>query len=349
MLLGDLLSGRETLNKAFVAHIIAATPEGPRGHRTLSYELANSLDNLMLLCHRCHTLIDDEDEKGHPVERLRAMKQTHERRVAMVTGIAPDQSTTILMYAARIGENDCLIAPRLAKQAVLPERYPSEEPISLELVRCDYRDSDPEYWTFQVDNLRRQFDRKVASRIQEGGIGHVSTFAVGPQPLLIELGRLLSDIAYVDVLPLAREPKGWGWREEGQPIRFHEAKRAGTGPVALKLGISAAIADSRIERVLGDDATIYAINAELPGNDILCHKASLAAFRDRARAMLARIAHENPAAEAIHVFPAVPVAMAVELGRVWMPKADLPLLIYDEDRDRGGFQLRHRLGASFAR
>ena len=34
----------------------------------------------------------------------------------------------------------------------------------------------------------------------------------------------------------------------------------------------------------------------------------------------------------LHVFPAMPVAAAVETGRVWMPKADLPLLIYDQNR-----------------
>ncbi len=32
----------------------------------------------------------------------------------------------------------------------------------------------------------------------------------------------------------------------------------------------------------------------------------------------------------IHVFPAVPASVAVEIGRVRMPKADLPLLVYDQ-------------------
>jgi SMODS-associated and fused to various effectors sensor domain len=32
----------------------------------------------------------------------------------------------------------------------------------------------------------------------------------------------------------------------------------------------------------------------------------------------------------IHVFPALPVSAAIEAGRVWMPEADLPLVIYDE-------------------
>jgi len=39
----------------------------------------------------------------------------------------------------------------------------------------------------------------------------------------------------------------------------------------------------------------------------------------------------------LHVFPAMPVSLAVELGRVRMPKADMPWLVYDQVNARGGF------------
>jgi hypothetical protein len=58
-------------------------------------------------------------------------------------------------------------------------------------------------------------------------------------------------------------------------------------------------------------------------------------FRKLARTALAAIKAANPTCGAIHVFPAVPVSIAVELGRVWMPKADLPLIVYDETPGRG--------------
>jgi hypothetical protein len=37
----------------------------------------------------------------------------------------------------------------------------------------------------------------------------------------------------------------------------------------------------------------------------------------------------------IHLFPALPVSAAVEFGRVWMPKADLPFTVYEQCRTRG--------------
>lgn len=37
----------------------------------------------------------------------------------------------------------------------------------------------------------------------------------------------------------------------------------------------------------------------------------------------------------LHVFPALPASLAVEVGRVWMPKSDLSLRLYDNHRSHG--------------
>jgi allophanate hydrolase subunit 2 len=34
----------------------------------------------------------------------------------------------------------------------------------------------------------------------------------------------------------------------------------------------------------------------------------------------------------------MPVATAIEMGRVWMPKADMPMHLYDENTSIGGFR-----------
>ena len=39
----------------------------------------------------------------------------------------------------------------------------------------------------------------------------------------------------------------------------------------------------------------------------------------------------------LNIFPAMPVSLAVQLGRVWMPKADLSMTIFDQNRELGGF------------
>ena len=344
-LLGDLISGKESLNKAFIAHIVAAAPDGPRGDPELSHTLANDISNLMLLCHAHHKLIDDEETSpDHPASRLLEMKRRHEDRIAVVTAIEVSRGTHLLHYAARIGEHDCPISLEATRAAVLPDRYPLDRPISLEVVDSSYEDHEQAYWVHQVETLRRQFAVRVGERLALGEVRHVSLFALAPQPLLMELGRLVSDIADVDVRQLAREPKGWSWRPDGDEIDFHfAASDRGGEEVALVLGVSATISDERIGRVL-PGAPIWRIGAALPGNDVLARESCLAKFRMLVRRAFAEISECHGPDARIHIFPALPVSMAVEVGRVWMPKADPPLVIYDERRDRGGFVARLQFG-----
>lgn len=348
-LIGDMISGNQRLNKSLIAHIVAAKPGGPRGDPVRSIELVDSIENLMLLCHEHHHLIDDEDEAGHPEIRLREMKIAHEARIRMLTGIAPALGSHVLHFAGRIGAHDCLVTCDHSNAALLPDRYPLERsPIRLEILGTDYRDHEPAYWTLQIETLRRQFERLAADRLRTGDIKHLSVFAIGPQPLLIELGRLLSDIADVDVYQRSREPVAWTWRDDGEVIDFTvERPIEPTGKVvALSLGVSAKIDPQRIVDVLGPDVPIWTIRAGRPGNDILRRRSCLARFRELLRAAYRDIRLVHGSDAVIHLFPATPVAMAVEIGRVWMPKADPSLVIYDEHRELGGFVARLEIGSA---
>jgi hypothetical protein len=40
------------------------------------------------------------------------------------------------------------------------------------------------------------------------------------------------------------------------------------------------------------------------------------------------------------------VSAAVEVGRVWMPKADLPLVVFDQNRTLQGFVRALEIGSS---
>lgn len=346
-LLGDLLTGKDELNDGYVAHIVADSVGGPRGDPVLSPKLSDDVANLMLLCNVHHRLIDALKTRGeYPVERLMAMKAAHEDRIALVTDILPDRASHVLLFGARIGEHDCPARFDLAKTAMLPDRYPAErQAIALDIARSDYADHEEAYWTLQVETLRRQFSRKVRDRVADGDVRHLSVFALAPQPLLIELGRLLSDITAVTVHQLHREPQGWDWRDARPPIEvsLHAAEQMGQ-EVALILDLSATVTPDRVHRVLGPDAPVWRVTTPAPGNDVMHRRDDLAAFRRVMRQAFDAIKARHGQEARIHVFPALPVSAAVEVGRVWMPKADLPLVIYDENRARGGFEPRLTIG-----
>jgi hypothetical protein len=74
------------------AHIVAAEPDGPRGNASYPEEFLNSYENLILLCPNHHTEIDKEENlKLYSVEKLKQIKQDHEKWVA--TNLSQQENT----------------------------------------------------------------------------------------------------------------------------------------------------------------------------------------------------------------------------------------------------------------
>lgn len=339
-LIGELLSGHEDKMFGFVAHIVADAPGGARGDPVLSPNLARDIGNLMLICADHHRLIDDEAPDDHPVDMLLDMKAEHENRLRLAGSIIPDRASHVIRFGANIGHNEALLSTKEIHASMAPDHYPASfQTIDLELIGSTLADHEPSYWVLQQMNLQRQFNDKVRGRIERQDIRHVSVFGLAPQPLLIELGRQIGDILPAAVHQRFREPSTWQWQLDQPRIHF-EVRRASAGPnnVALVLALSATVQDERITSVLGADTAIWSVTALAPHNDILRDKADLAVFRGLLRRVLDEIKATHGENAVINVFPALPVAAAVEVGRIWMPKADLPMRIFDQNRRVGGFR-----------
>jgi hypothetical protein len=178
----------------------------------------------------------------------------------------------------------------------------------------------------------------VRPRLANGTIEHLSVFAFAPQPLAILLGFLLSDIPTAEVYQLHREPPDWRWQDHPAGFGYVvDEPQAIFGPPALVLALSATITDDRVISVLRDGATIWRVTIPDPHNDFLKSRQQLRQFRERMRLLMDQIKARHGEDAVLHVFPAVPLAIAVEMGRIIMPKADLPLRLYDQNRRIGGF------------
>lgn len=337
-LVGDLIAGRRDGLYGFIAHIVADSVEGPRGDLIRSPLLAKDLSNLMLMCGRHHKLIDLDAAVDHPEDLLLAMKAAHESRITLVAGIDEERSSHVLRFCSNIGQNEALVSKQSIFSAMAPDRFPeSDQTIDLELLNFAMTDGEQAYWTTQAENLRRQFAVKVSGRIERQEIRHISVFALAPQPLLIELGRLLCDIVPAITHQRHREPSSWRWARDREPVTYSMSEPAGRqeGPVVLKLGVSGTVTDDRIRAVLGGEVAIWSLTADDPGNDIVRCPDDQASYRRLLRGLFDRIKARHGTDHDLHVFPAVPASIAVETGRIWMPKADLPMLVYDQQPGRG--------------
>jgi hypothetical protein len=328
------------MNFGDVAHIIGDRYDGPRGHTELSTAYCADISNLMLMCQKHHRMIDQILEM-YPDDLLRQMKRNHEERMELLTEIKPDKTSHVLIFKCQVGSVSPKIDFRDAWSAMFPEWYPtSRMPIELGMENCAYEDYEEQYWQIHSTNLERQFSEKIkpiVTRREERN--HLSVFAFAPQPLLIKLGALLSDLYPATVYQLHREPSTWQWQPG--PIEFvYTIKEPETAypQVALNLSLSGTIDSHRIESVFAKpNYSEWQMTVASPSNDFLRSREQLQLFRQEFRTLLDRIKAKHGEAAVIHVFPAVPISVAVELGRVRQPKADLPFVIYDQNRKSGGF------------
>lgn len=70
-----------------VAHIVAQSPDGPRGSYPMPLEERDGYHNLILLCEEHHHVVDDNCP-SYPVEMLRRWKAEHEQVMSLATGHA---------------------------------------------------------------------------------------------------------------------------------------------------------------------------------------------------------------------------------------------------------------------
>lgn len=332
----------EEYNIAYHAHIIADSPEGPRGDTELSEEYCSDISNLMLLCDTHHRLIDTGRKAEHPIEKLREMKKFHEDTMEILTSLFDNPQSHIIHYAANIHNRIYKFESKESAKALLPEYFPaSHEPINLSLEGSHSYDNEAEFWKFETANLEKAFRVKILNVFESHSVKRTSLFAIAPQPLLIKLGTLFSDLRDVEVYQLHREPKTWKWIDENQSSKdFKYSVFEGDinkTNVALNLSLSADIENSRIFDVLGSDTSIWKLSIDEPYNDFLKFKSQLSLFREELRKLLNKMKKVHGEDSVINVFLAVPVSIAIEIGRVWMPKADLPMKIWDENKSCGGF------------
>ena len=315
-------------NDQQIAHIIADSPDGPRGCAD-SALYAKDINNLMLMCPDHHKLIDS-DVKRFTVEYLNAMKKRHEDRVRQLLSIQPEKQRTVVLYKANIGSLASCVTKEMAREAMWPDYYPSSEyPIELGYNNSSVYENEESFWAHEKLNLENQVKDKVTRLREENKISKMALFALAPMPLLVRLGTLLPDKYDVEVYQKHREPDTWKWLDEQVSDEFvlKRPEKVG-GEACLVFSISADIRN-RVELQF-PNASLWEITVPNPGLGFLRMEKQLSAFRQITRMALKEI--KDAGLADIKVFMAMPNACAVEVGRVWMPKADLPMHLYDYNR-----------------
>lgn len=319
-------------NSSNVAHIVASSPNGPRGSEK-SKELSDSIENLMLLCPMHHKEIDNEIDK-YPVETLLEMKQSQEKKVQeMLDGMNFSNAEIVILQSPIKGRIEVHVDKKQTVEALrkLNKNPASTIPILIDLDSFgEY--SSKQYWEILEKKLEQEVKSKIFSRLQYNPELRLAIFPIAPIPLIAKLGELIGDKRIVDIFQKKRVPDTWCWDHEEVTNSFSTETIIIEGnptKVALVLSLTAQIEPARITSVF-DAGTIIHIQAENKGVDCVLSIEDLKLFWKEYQSACDSIKNDG-SKSMVALFPAVPVSVAFEIGRRHMPGAHLPLHIYEED------------------
>ena len=328
-----------------VVHIIGASEEGPRGNEE-STNLQIEFSNLMLMCQQCHKEIDDNPDR-YPPELLIEWKWKHEDRIEIQTRYPEDiHKSTVLLFSVNIGDRIVPINPEAYRNAMFP-KYPTDEKgISITKNNFDGH-SDAEYWQAFAGEIQRKIKWYFEEGIDEEKIKHLSVFALGPMPLLMFLGKCIGDTVPSDLYQSHRNiddtNQTWSWPKEEQDtetcyiVKSPRINKKG-GNVAIVLSLSGKIDSNRYKRLVSENFSVYEITIENPSPHFLKSRKQLEGFSREYRKLLNDIQATYGDSCQISIIPAVPAPIAVECGRILLPKSDPEIFAYEYDKSQEHFR-----------
>jgi len=322
-----------------IAHIIPVGKEWARANEEeIETAEINDIKNLMLLCGKHHRMVDVEQREIYTVSVLTDMKREHEERIAMITSILPEVKSHMLFILGRIDGSTTSAQVEDAKRAMLPGFYPAlERPWQVDLNDDGLSGANPQEWLAIAKNA----SNRIRTMVQNTpNVEHLSVFALARIPLLVQSGKTLGDKLRVDVYQRHGETNSWAWEPDGNKLDFEEQypnlAQEPAKEVVLKIEVSGVIRNSEIPSSLPKGLPVYSLRIKRPRLGLVRTKDQLSEFSGHYALMLELIHKRHGGKCIIHTLPAVPAAVAVELGRYHRTHHP-QLQVYELQGNGGGF------------
>jgi hypothetical protein len=345
-LLGDARTFLHSVTAAELAHNVGATDgeASPRSVAATSGMDRESEENLLLVCHDCHRIIDHEDHmEFFPPEKLRELKRAHEQRIEMATAHGGLTRTAVIRVGANIRGAFSMASQREVAETLFALNY-------LGLVESQWSGDfscgiagnagGKGFWAAGEQQIDDTLVR-VKQAIEQGDVEHISVFPFAPIPLLVYLGSRLDDKTTTRIFQKHRgQYAGWSWVGQDDPVEFTSEV---IGPdetaidVVLVCGISSPVDPAKLPAELRDvPRHLLLPDGHSPSPMLLTNEQTLINFASDWRTMLAEVEAIHPRAKRWHLVASVPLAVAVESGRAFMRGSQPSVTVYERaDADAG--------------
>ncbi|MBU6122607.1 SAVED domain-containing protein [Hymenobacter siberiensis] len=339
--------GTYSFNMGEMAHIVGQSLDAssPRSDFELAKEFRDEDENFLLLCPKCHQTIDSAATRGDfTVEWLRGWKKDQEAHIEHVTGLPQSHRTCIVRLVGSIRGKGVQITPAECNTATLHHSTPrfaffplafGRQEVEIDLVVLGEPEENPDQYWASARLIINQRLQTIREGIERGEIEHLSIFGFARIPVLAFFGFAIGNKVGSTLFQRRRvDSKPWQWIQEGATQAFewsHLQKGLSPRCVALVLNVSGTIQREELPAAIDEQYSIFVIRpfGVDPQPDAILTEASLDAFRLCYRRWLAYLETSHKSAHVIHVFAAVPAAVAISIGSDLMPHTQPELLIYD--------------------
>lgn len=338
-LLGDQRTYLHSVLLAELAHNIGATDgdRSPRSQENDGLDDTEAEENLLLVCHDCHKIIDDDDHIDlFPPEKLRDIKEAFERRIEMVTDHGGLTRTAALRLGSMIRGSLAMASQREIAETLLAVNYLGlvETQRSGEFTcRISGAAGGRGFWEAAQQSIDDTI-AQVRQAADSGDVEHISVFAIAPVPLLVYLGWHLDDKTPTRLFQKHRDQFiGWSWSNQDGPVDFEivaSKQDASATDVALVCALTSEVSRAVFPSATADAPVIEVRPAsEPPKPTLLSHEQSLANFAEQWRAALAMAEAYFPNAKRWHLIASAPITASVEAGRAIMRDVHPPVTVYE--------------------
>lgn len=350
---------RETLSGtpgvfSYYAHIVASSPDGPRGDALLSSKLTDDIENIILLCDECHRRIDRVDPDRFTVDILRKMRDDSIREVRRLLNSLTYQEALPVVVMGNITAQSPRFNPREAEEAMWTRKL-RMSPQGHEHFFYNgghlHDPHSPTYWGSLFESLRGDIPRM--RRLLNGtlrGDGTKTPIAVFPlhgTSLLVLAGRVVGEGSTVTVFQFnpdrpAEEPGGkWAFDPAASPPASGKYcvkelnPHSGGDEACLLVSLTFGVDPGRLPTVLNSAAGFsmgaleVTADASTPlGRDIIKHPRDLDDLAVEVERAIRKLQDEWKAKK-VHLIVGAPASACFRIGQKLQARHHATVVCYE--------------------
>lgn len=326
---------------AYLAHIIASDPCGPRGTDEDSHRLSNVPENIMLMCDAHHRLIDSFAPDRFDAQRLRDMRRHHTAKVRSYRAAMRHRVAQVVTIFGDIGATPTHFPDSEFMEALLSEELSMHPEVKRHLVYQSRDDrTAPGFWGNYLREMQLQIGLMVQSlsRPSASSPDELAVFPLHHSATLVLAGRIVGEARRVRVFQPSRRRRSWLWNRDVEPHPVGTFKVTGdtdspADEVLLTVELTAHLDESAIPQNLAAAAASGAIpwvrlTTDAPNGECLQRKEDLDQVMRVARSAINDL-QDKMHARRVHLIVVAPASAAFTIGQLLQAGHHTEFTLYD--------------------